>query len=71
MPFGLRAPHTFQLIWLSNLSPLVVPDDGYSRNVSCALKLISTFLFQYLDLLDFKNSQLRNVNVGSEVNDSE
>ena len=25
---------------------LSVPDEGYSRNVSCTLNLISTFLFQ-------------------------
>ena len=30
--------------WLSNLSILSVPDEGYSRNASCALNLISTFL---------------------------
>ena len=33
---------------LTYLSILSVPDDGYSRNVSCALNLISTFLFTYL-----------------------
>ena len=32
-------------IWLSNLSTLSVPDEGYYRNVSCELYLISTFLF--------------------------
>jgi hypothetical protein len=31
------------LIWLSNLSILRVPDEGYSRNESWALNLISTF----------------------------
>ena len=34
-----------KLIWLSNLSILSVPDEGYSRNASCALNQISTFLF--------------------------
>jgi len=34
-----------QIIWLSNLSNLSVPDEGYSRNKSCALNLISAFLF--------------------------
>ena len=28
--------------WLSNLSILSVPDEGYSRNTSCVLNLIST-----------------------------
>ena len=32
------------IIWLSNLSILSVPHESYSRNVSCALILISTFL---------------------------
>jgi len=49
--------------WLSCLGPLVlllpklskrtilsVPDEGYSRNASCALNLISTFLFRLLDM---------------------
>ena len=34
------------IIWLSNLSILSVPDEGYSRNALCALHLISTFLFK-------------------------
>jgi hypothetical protein len=32
------------LFWFSNLSILSVPDEGYSRNASCAIKLISTFV---------------------------
>ena len=32
------------IIWLSNQSILSIPDEGYSRNTSCALNLISTFL---------------------------
>jgi len=28
-----------EIIWLSNLSTLSVPDDEYSVNVSCALKV--------------------------------
>ena len=31
--------------WLSNMLALSVPDKGYSRNVSCALNLISTFYY--------------------------
>ena len=29
------------IIWLSNLLILSVPDEGYSRNVSCTLNLLS------------------------------
>jgi hypothetical protein len=32
------------IIWLSGLSILSVPDEGYSRNALCALNLIATFL---------------------------
>ena len=32
---------------------LSVPDEGYSRNVSCALNLISTFLFSHNNLIFF------------------
>ena len=32
------------IIWLSNLSILSVPDEGYSRNALCALNLKSMFL---------------------------
>jgi len=35
---------TFLIIWFSNLPILSVPSEGYSRNGSCALILISTFL---------------------------
>ena len=35
----------FLIIWLSNLSTLSVPDEGYSRNESCALILISINVF--------------------------
>ena len=31
-------------LWFSNLSTLCVLDEGYSRNASCVLNLISTFL---------------------------
>jgi len=34
-----------KIIWLSNLSILSVPDEGYSRNVLCALNFMSMFLF--------------------------
>jgi len=44
-PFDFLAHKDFKIIWLSNILTLSVPDAGYSRNVSCALILISTFLF--------------------------
>ena len=36
---GFIAPKTLNY-WLSDLSILSVPDEGYSRNASCALNLI-------------------------------
>jgi hypothetical protein len=33
----------YSTLWLSNLSTLSVPDEGYSRNALCVLILISTF----------------------------
>ena len=38
-------PIFFFIIWFSNLSTLGLPDECYYRNESCALNLISTFLF--------------------------
>ena len=35
-----------QIIWLFNISILSVHDESYSRNASCAVNLISTFLLQ-------------------------
>ena len=53
-PLGFIAPK-FLIYLLSNLSILRVPDEGYSRNASFALNLISTFL---LDLkIRKKNSK--------------
>ena len=43
-PFGIIAPTHFWIIRLSNLSILSLPDEGYSRNASCVLTLISTFV---------------------------
>jgi len=43
------------IIWLSNLPIFGVPDEGYSRNASCALNLISALLLYVCALrLDFK-----------------
>jgi hypothetical protein len=37
----------FQIIWLFNLSILSVPNEGSSRNASCALNL--RFYFSYIE----------------------
>ena len=50
-PFGLRVPKTFKISGLSILWTLSVPDEGYFRNASWALNLISTFLFLLILLL--------------------
>ena len=42
-PFGFIAPKNYLAFLFFDLS---VPDEGYSRNMSCTLNLISTFLFQ-------------------------
>jgi hypothetical protein len=46
------------MIWLSNVSVLTVPDEGYSRNVSCTLNLISTFLLHTGMFIFFYSSWL-------------
>ena len=48
-PSGIDGVADFFLliIWLSNLLILSVSDEGYSRNMSCALHLISTGFFYY------------------------
>jgi hypothetical protein len=39
------ARHSVQpLVWFSNIVALSVPDEGYSRNASCTLNLISMIL---------------------------
>jgi len=42
-PCGFLAPKDLKIIRLSNILALIVPDEGYFRNASCALNLISTF----------------------------
>ena len=51
--YGLRGLKTFKIIWFSNISTLIVPDEGYSRNVSCTLILISTFLLSWCIFIVF------------------
>ena len=41
-------PKNFNVIWLSHIVALTVPDKGYFINRSCALNLISTFLVELL-----------------------
>lgn len=42
--FLFLATKNSEVIWLSNCLALSLSDEGYHRNVSCALSLISTFL---------------------------
>ena len=44
-PFGLFAPKIFEIIWFSNLLTLSIPNEGYSRNVSCTLNWMSMLLY--------------------------
>jgi len=39
------------IIWFSNLSILNVPDEDYSRNASCTLNMISTFLLYWMSFV--------------------
>ena len=43
--FSFLAFKDFEIIWLSNILALNIPDEGYSRNASYALNLISTFYY--------------------------
>jgi hypothetical protein len=43
--FGFLAPKDFCIIWLSYIVALSIRDEGYSKNSSCALGLISAFSF--------------------------
>ena len=43
-PFVSLLSERFLIIWLSSLSILSIPDQGFTRNTSCALNLISVFL---------------------------
>ena len=47
-PFGFSSLKYFEIIWVSDLSTLSVPEESYSRNASCALNLISTFFFKLI-----------------------
>ena len=48
--FLLKLKDNWLIIWLSNILALGVPDEGYSRNASCALNLISTVLLRQLSV---------------------
>ena len=45
-PLVFLLPETLKLFGFEVFSTLSIPDYSYSRNVSCALNLISTFLLQ-------------------------
>ena len=57
--FGFIVPKHFTIIWFSNLSTLSVPDEGYSRNVSCAINLIFTFSLVHHIIKSIRVSMLR------------
>ena len=45
-----RLLRTWRLFWVYLMKVILsVPDEGYSRNASCALDLISTVLIQHVD----------------------
>ena len=46
------------LVWLCNLLTLGEPDEKESRNVSCALHQISTFLLHFLGTASFNNEYI-------------
>jgi hypothetical protein len=48
---GFIAPKNLNYL-PSNLSILSEPDEGYSRNLQCALNLVSTFLLQTIHLME-------------------
>ena len=45
--FGDLVHNDVYIIWLFNRLSISVYDEGYSKNASCALKFISTFLFKH------------------------
>jgi hypothetical protein len=59
MPFGLLAHISLKLIWLPKLSILSVPDKVYSRNASCALNYISTFVFAHRSFVCIDDMHLK------------
>ena len=38
MLFGFPTPKVFDIIWLSNILAFIVPNEGYSRNGTCAVR---------------------------------
>ena len=47
-PFGFIVPKDLYIIWHANILALSAPDEGYSRNASCAPNLISSLLYLYI-----------------------
>ena len=60
LSFGFIAPKHLKIIWLSNISILSYLMNGYSRNASCALNFIFTFLFQTNVVKDY-SYQFKNI----------
>jgi hypothetical protein len=53
-PFGVPAPKDFTIIWHSNILYLSVPDEGFSRILSC----ISVVIKHKLYLMSFHKKRL-------------
>jgi hypothetical protein len=51
-PFGFPAPKDFTIIWLSNILYLSVPDEGFSRILSCISVVIKHKLYLMLIVVD-------------------
>ena len=66
--FSFIAPKHFIFIWLSNLSTLSVPDEGYSRNASCPLNLISTLLLRKPGKCNVLYNLINNINDNLSTN---
>ena len=64
-PLVFLLPKTFQVIWLTSLLSLSVPDEGYYTNVSCVLNLILTFSLLYLTVYKSEIREHVEYNTGS------
>jgi hypothetical protein len=45
LSFSFIAPNDYKIIWLSNLSTLGVPDEGYTRHVSVMSNKFDIYVF--------------------------
>ena len=59
-PLIFLLPKIFKIFSFSNILALSVLDEGYSRNESCALNLLSMFLLNLLNFLFFQDVSVSN-----------